>query len=83
MVKPIYGELTTEETSEKISELLTPADMKAEVHIIYQSIEGLHAAIPEHKGDWYFTGDFPTPGGNRVVNRAFVFWKEGRTERAY
>ena len=57
--------------------------MGAEVRIIFQSVEGLHAAIPEHKGDWYFTGNFPTPGGNRVANRAFVFWKEGRSERAY
>jgi len=83
MVKPIYENLTPEETSDKISALLTPANMKAEVKIIYQGIQGLHAAIPNHKGDWYFTGDFPTPGGNRVVNRAYVFWKDGRTERAY
>ena len=82
-VKPIYDQLSEEETSNKISELLTPSNIQAEVRIIYQSVEGLHAAIPEHKGDWYFTGDFPTPGGNRVANRAFVFWKEGRSERAY
>ena len=48
-----------------------------------QSVAGLHTAIPEHKGDWYFTGNFPTPGGNRVANRAFVYWKEGRSDRAY
>ena len=82
-VKPIYDELTEEETSCKISELLTPSNIQAEVRIIYQSVKGLHDAIPAHKGDWYFTGDFPTPGGNRVANRAFVFWKEGRKERAY
>ena len=82
-VKPIYGELSVEDTSRKISELLTPDDMRAEVQIVYQSIQGLHAAIPNHRGDWYFTGNFPTPGGNRVVNRAFVYWKEGRKERAY
>ena len=82
-VKPIYQSLTPEETSAKISELLTPEGMKAEVQIIYQSISGLHEAIPHHQGDWYFTGNFPTPGGNRVVNRAFVFWKEGRSQRAY
>lgn len=82
-VKPIYDGLTEEETSAKISALLTPAGMKAEVKIIYQSVEGLHRATPEHSGDWYFTGNFPTAGGNRVVNRAFVYWKEGRSERAY
>ena len=82
-VKPIYDSLTEEETSAKISELLTPDEMGAEVRIIYQSVEGLHDAIPNHRGDWYFTGDFPTPGGNRVANRAFVYWKEGRKERAY
>ena len=82
-VKPIYDSLTEEETAAKISELLTPSDMGAEVKIIYQSVAGLHAAIPKHGGDWYFTGNFPTPGGNRVANRAFVFWKEGRKARAY
>lgn len=82
-VQPIYDQLTDEDTSAKISALLTPEDMAAEVRIIYQSVSGLHAAIPHHQGDWYFTGNFPTPGGNRVANRAFVYWKEGRTERAY
>ena len=82
-VQPIYESLCEEDTAAKISELLTPADMGAEVRIIFQSVAGLHAAIPEHKGDWYFTGNFPTPGGNRVANRAFVYWKEGRSERAY
>ena len=82
-VQPIYESLSEEDTAAKISELLTPADMGAEVRIIFQSVAGLHAAIPEHKGDWYFTGNFPTPGGNRVANRAFVYWKEGRSERAY
>ena len=79
----IYESLSEEDTAAKISELLTPADMGAEVRIIFQSVAGLHAAIPEHKGDWYFTGNFPTPGGNRVANRAFVYWKEGRSDRAY
>ena len=82
-VQPIYESLTEEETAAKISELLTPADMGAEVRIIFQSVPGLHDAIPAHRGDWYFTGNFPTPGGNRVANRAFVYWKEGRSERAY
>ena len=82
-VQPIYERLSEEDTAAKISELLTPAGMGAEVRIIFQSVAGLHKAIPEHKGDWYFTGNFPTPGGNRVANRAFVNWKEGRSERAY
>jgi len=82
-VQPIYERLSEEDTAAKISELLTPAGMGAEVRIIFQSVAGLHKAIPEHKGDWYFTGNFPTPGGNRVANRAFVNWKEGRHERAY
>ena len=82
-VKAIYENLSEEDTSAMISELLTPDDMKAEVQIIYQSVAGLHEATPQHTGDWYFTGNFPTAGGNRVVNRAFVYWKEGRTERAY
>ena len=82
-VKAIYAPFTAEEISDRISQLLTPADMTAEVKIIFQSIEGLHEACPDHQGDWYFTGDFPTPGGHRVVNKAFVYYMEGRTERAY
>jgi amidophosphoribosyltransferase len=57
--------------------------MRAEVRVIFQSIDGLRAALPDHRGDWYFTGDFPTPGGNKVVNRAFVYYMEGRDERPY
>jgi amidophosphoribosyltransferase len=57
--------------------------MKAEVNIIFQSIKGLHQACPNHLGDWYFTGDFPTPGGRRVVNKAFVYFMEGNDARAY
>ena len=82
-VKDIYAPFTPEEISAKISELLTPDSIKAEVEIIYQSIEGLHEACPHNLGDWYFTGDYPTPGGNKVVNRAFIFYMEGRNERAY
>jgi amidophosphoribosyltransferase len=82
-VKAIYAPFTPDEISDKISELLTPEGLQAEVKIIFQSIEGLHAACPNHKGDWYFTGDFPTPGGHKVVNRAFVYYMEGRNERAY
>ena len=66
-----------------ISELLTPENINAEVEIVYQSIEGLHNACPNHKGDWYFTGNYPTPGGNRVINRAFIYYVEGIDKLAY
>jgi len=82
-VKAIYAPFTADEISNRISTLLTPADMQAEVKIIFQSIEGLHEACPDHQGDWYFTGDFPTPGGHRVVNKAFVYYMEGNSDRAY
>jgi amidophosphoribosyltransferase len=82
-VKAIYEPFTTEELNDRVSQLLTPKGMKAEVKIVFQSIEGLHAACPNHQGDWYFTGDFPTPGGHKVVNRAFVYYVEGRNDRAY
>ncbi|MFT5582051.1 MAG: amidophosphoribosyltransferase [Psychromonas sp.] len=82
-VKEIYKPFRPEEISAKISELLTPRTIKAKVEIIYQSIENLHEACPDNLGDWYFTGDYPTPGGNKVVNKAFINWKEGRNVRAY
>jgi amidophosphoribosyltransferase len=82
-VKAVYEPFTAEEISDEISLLLTPAGMNAEVKIVYQSIEGLHASCPDHTGDWYFTGDYPTPGGHKVVNRSFVYYMEGRTDRAY
>ena len=82
-VKEIYELFTTEEISDKISELLSDEDVKAEVKIIFQPVENLHIACPDHLGDWYFTGDYPTPGGNRVVNRAFINFYEGNKERAY
>jgi amidophosphoribosyltransferase len=82
-VKEIYAPFTAEEISTKISEMLKPKGIKAEVQIIYQTIEGLHKAIPNHKGDWYFTGDYPTPGGMKVVNKSFIYYFEGRNERAY
>ncbi len=82
-VKDIYKPFTAERVAEKISELLTPATCNAKVQIIYQTIEDLHEAIPNHTGDWYFTGDYPTPGGNKVVNRAFINYIEGRNVRAY
>ncbi len=82
-VKDIYAPFTAEQISAKITELLTPPGIKAEVRIVFQSIEGLRAACPQHTGDWYFTGNYPTPGGNRVVDRAFINWMEGRNVRAY
>lgn len=82
-VTAIYDLFTADEVSDKISELLTPIGMKAEVKIIFQTIEGLHKACPNHTGDWYFTGNYPTPGGRRVVNRAFVNYMEGSDKRAY
>ncbi len=83
VVKEIYKPFTAEEISLKISDLLTPQGINADVEIIYQTIEGLHNACPGHKGDWYFTGDYPTPGGNKVVNRAFIYYMEGKNVRAY
>ena len=82
-VKEIYEPFTPEQIENKITELLTPESMEAEVQIIYQSIEGLHASCPDHKGDWYFTGNYPTPGGNKVVNKAFMNYYEGIDSRAY
>jgi len=82
-VQEIYKPFTAEEISVKISELLTPKGTKAEVEIIYQSISDLHASCPDHLGDWYFTGDYPTPGGVKVVNKAFINYIEGKNERAY
>ena len=82
-VKEIYDPFTAEEISDKISELLSDESIKAEVKIIFQPVENLHKACPDHLGDWYFTGNYPTVGGNRVVNRAFINFYEGNNERAY
>lgn len=82
-VKEFYAPFTADEISQKIGELLSPDDIKAEVQIIYQTIESLHQACPKNLGDWYFTGNYPTAGGNRVVNRAFINFYEGKNERAY
>ncbi len=82
-VKEFYAPFTADEISKKSGELLSPKDIKAEVEIIYQSIENLHQACPKNLGDWYFTGNYPTAGGNRVVNRAFINFFEGKNERAY
>jgi amidophosphoribosyltransferase len=82
-VQQIYEPFTDEEISARISMLLTPETIKSEVEIIFQTVENLHNACPGHRGDWYFTGNYPTSGGNRVVNRAFINWKEGINARAY
>jgi amidophosphoribosyltransferase len=82
-VREFYAPFTSDEISTKIAELLSPPEIKAEVQIIYQTIKNLHQACPQNLGDWYFTGDYPTPGGNRVVNRAFINFYEGKNERAY
>lgn len=82
-VKEIYAPFKPQEISDKIAEQLTPPNMKAEVKLIFQTIEDLHSACPDHQGDWYFTGDFPTPGGMRVVNRAFLNYYEGKNVRSY
>ena len=82
-VKEFYEPFTPDQISLKIGELLSPKEINAEVEIIYQPIENVHLACPKNLGDWYFTGDYPTPGGNRVVNRAFINFYEGKNERAY
>ena len=82
-VKDIYKPFTAEEISDKIAELLTVPEIKADVKIVYQSIENLHEAIPNDLGDWYFTGNYPTPGGNKVVNTSFINYIEGINSRAY
>lgn len=80
-VKDIYAPFTAEEISQKIGEMLTPAEVKAQVKIVYQSVEGLHRSVPDHRGDWYFTGNYPTPGGVRLVNKAFVNYVDGIDSR--
>lgn len=82
-VKDIYAPFSDEQISDKIAELVSPSDLKAELKVIFQTVENLHQACPENLGDWYFTGDYPTPGGNRVVNQAFINFYEGNNSRAY
>lgn len=82
-VKDIYKPFSPDQISDKIAQLLTPKGMKAEVKIVFQTIETLHIACPNDKGDWYFTGNYPTPGGNKVVNNSFINFIEGRNQRAY
>ena len=82
-VKDIYAPVTDEQISAKITELATPDKINAKIEIVYNTIEALHKACPNHRGDWYFTGNYPTPGGNKVVNRAFINYYEGNNKRAY
>jgi amidophosphoribosyltransferase len=83
MVRQVYKPFTTQELSDKIAQLITPPDIKTPVQVIYQTIESLHEACPTNTGDWYFTGNYPTPGGNRVVNKAFINYMEGKNVRGY
>lgn len=83
VVRQVYKSFTTEEISDKIAQLITPPEVKEPVQVIYQTIESLHAACPTNTGDWYFTGNYPTPGGNRVVNKAFMNYMEGKNIRGY
>ena len=82
-VKTLYDLFSDDEITRKITELVTPEDIDCEVEIIYQSVENLHKSIPDHTGDWYFTGDYPTPGGNKVVNKAFINFMDGIEARSY
>lgn len=82
-VKEIYAPFTDEQISGKITELVTPDNINAKTEVVYNTIESLHKACPAHTGDWYFTGNYPTPGGNKVVNRAFINYYEGNNKRAY
>ncbi len=82
-VKELYAPFTDEEISDKIAEIISEKSIKADVKVIFQSVVDLHKACPDNLGDWYFTGNYPTPGGNRVVNKAFINFIEGNSERAY
>ena len=82
-VKELYNLFTEDEISRKISEIVTPKNINAEVEIVYQTVDNLHRACPNHIGDWYFTGNYPTPGGNKVVNKSYMNFMEGLTVRAY
>ena len=82
-VKLIYEPFTYEQISDKVAQLLRSKGIRAQVKVVYQTIENLHKACPNHLGDWYFTGDYPTPGGNKVVSQSFINFVEGRNQRAY
>ncbi|HZG24428.1 MAG TPA: amidophosphoribosyltransferase, partial [Chitinophagaceae bacterium] len=83
VVRQVYKPFTTQEISDKIAELITPEDTNVDVQVIYQTIESLHVSCPTNTGDWYFTGNYPTPGGNKVVNKAFMNYMEGKNVRGY
>ncbi len=83
MVRQVYKPFTTQQISDKIAELITPEDIDIKVEVIYQTIESLHESCPTNTGDWYFTGNYPTPGGNKVVNKAFMNYMEGKNVRGY
>ncbi|TXT29237.1 MAG: amidophosphoribosyltransferase, partial [Chitinophagaceae bacterium] len=83
VVRQIYKPFTTQEISDKIAQLITPAGVDLPIQVIYQTIEDLHDSCPTNTGDWYFTGNYPTPGGNRVVNKAFLNYLEGKNVRGY
>lgn len=82
-VKEFYTHYSTQQITDRIAKIVTPEGFKPEVQIVFQTIEGLHKACPKHHGDWYFTGNYPTPGGNKVVNRSFIYYMEGNDARAY
>lgn len=82
-VKRLYKPFSARQISDKIAEIITPKNSVAQISVVYQSIENLHAACPGHLGDWYFTGNYPTPGGNGVVNQAFINFMENKSVRAY
>jgi amidophosphoribosyltransferase len=82
-VKAIYEPFTDQEISDRIAQIITPKEIKAEVKVLYQTLDNLHKACPDHEGDWYFSGNYPTPGGNKVVNKAFANWMEGKNARGY
>jgi amidophosphoribosyltransferase len=82
-VKRLYDQFTDDEISGKIAEIVRPAEMKADLEVVFQTVDNLHKAIPKHSGDWYFTGNYPTPGGIKVVNRSYVNYMQGKLVRAY
>jgi len=83
VVKHVYKSFTDEQISNKIAQLITPKETNVPIQVIYQTVESLHKACPTNTGDWYFTGNYPTPGGNRVVNKAFINFMEGKNVRGY
>jgi amidophosphoribosyltransferase len=82
-VKAIYAPFTDEEISAKIAQMVRNASVRADVRVVFQTVDNLHRACAGHDGDWYFTGNYPTPGGNKVVNTAYINWKEGANVRSY